>query len=163
MVMIRKLLTPGQYHISKKPAIIETLVGSCVSVCLYNRKNGWAGMNHFLQDRPRTASDDDIGKYGNTATEYIINTLMKADPVVSHYFAQVFGGAGVLKGITVSEDIGRKNIEVALEVLNAAQIRVINKETGGTRGRRIKFDTATGQAEWRFAGDIPRKTKMYVG
>ena len=160
--MIRKLLAPGGYHICKEPAIIETLVGSCVSVCLYNIKNGWAGMNHFLQDRPGTDVDCDIGKYGNMATEHVINTLMKADPAASHYRAQVFGGARVIKGITANTGIGRKNIEVALEVLQAARIRIVNKETGGTRGRRITFNTATGQVEWRFAGDIPRKAKVSV-
>ncbi|MBW8040564.1 MAG: chemotaxis protein CheD [Planctomycetes bacterium] len=158
--MIWKLLAPGQYHISKEPTLIETLVGSCVSVCLYNIRNGWAGMNHFLMDYPKTEADCDIGKYGSTATEYIINNLMKGDPVAGHFRAQVFGGAGVIKGVRVPEEIGRKNVEVALELLKATRIRIINQEIGGTRGRRIKFNTATGEVQWRFAGNIPRKAKL---
>ena len=45
--------------------------------------------------------------------------------------------------------------QAALEVLRAAHIRVAGQEVGGTRGRRIRFNTQTGEIECRFAGDIP--------
>ena len=70
-----EFLLPGQYYISKGPILIETLVGSCVSVCLYNIRNGTAAMNHFLQDHPKSTSDDDIGYYGSTSTVHIIEKL----------------------------------------------------------------------------------------
>ena len=130
------LLLPGKFRISKRPEIIETLVGSCVAVCLYNIKNGYAAMNHFLRDRPADKDRCDIAEFGSTSTDYIIRALMKSDPAPNHYRAQVFGGAAVIKTKTNAYNIGQNNINVALETLAAHRIRVINKEIGGQRGRR---------------------------
>jgi chemotaxis protein CheD len=159
--MIHKLLLPGKYHITKTPITIETLVGSCVSVCLYNTKTGFAAMNHFLQDRPNSKGDCDIGRYGSTATEYIINTLMKMDSAASHYCAQIFGGAVVIKTNNSGSDIGQKNIDIAQKILTDRSIRIIRKEVGGTRGRRIRFDTAANTVFCRFAGQIGKKYNKF--
>jgi len=64
--MISKFLKPGEFHVTSKPLILETLVGSCVCVCLYNVKNGWAAMNHFLRDRPGGESSVNVGEFGIT-------------------------------------------------------------------------------------------------
>ena len=40
-------LKPGYILIASKPTVISTVLGSCVSVCLYDRKRGAGGMNHF--------------------------------------------------------------------------------------------------------------------
>ena len=48
--MNRVFLLPGELCISQEPIFMATLLGSCVTVCIYNRKTGSAGMNHFLRD-----------------------------------------------------------------------------------------------------------------
>ena len=155
----KKFLQSGQYYIATSPMILETLVGSCVAVCIYNRKNGSAAMNHFLLGRPERANNGDIGTFGTTSTEYIISRLLKEDPVVSHYRAQVFGGAAVLKNLQKTSDIGADNLAGAMEVLKRYHIRTQVSQTGGNRGRRICFDTDTNEITCRFTGDIPRKKK----
>jgi chemotaxis protein CheD len=157
MAMDSILLLPGEYRITKRPEVIETLVGSCVSVCLYNTKTGQAAMNHFLQDQPAIETDCDIGHYGSTATEYIIQALLESDPVPGHYRAQVFGGAAVIKTNSKRYNIGQNNIEVAKKILTVHRIRITREEVGGTRGRRIKFDTSTNTVFCRFAGQIGKK------
>ena len=157
--MIKKFLTPGEFYITNKPMILETLVGSCVSVCLYNSKNGSAAMNHFLHTQPTGADAVDIGKFGSTSTKHIISRMMAVDGVPGHYRAMVFGGAAVVKVTGMHSDIGRKNVDVALKALAEAGIRVVKKEVSGSRGRRIKFNTETGTVEYRFAGDVPRKSR----
>jgi chemotaxis protein CheD len=154
--MDRILLLPGQSRISKQPEIVETLVGSCVSVCLFNTKTGHAAMNHFLHDLPAEESNCDTGHYGSTATEYIIQALLQMDPMPGHYQAQVFGGAAVIK-TNSTYHIGQKNIDIAKQILAAHHIRIIREEIGGTRGRRIKFDTSTNTVLCRFAGQVGKK------
>lgn len=156
-LIVRRFLRPGEFYASRRAVTTETLVGSCVTVCLYNVKGGFGAMNHFLRDRPRNESNADIGTFGITATRYIIDALMRIDGDARHYQASIFGGAAVLKTPKGDGTIGRANVEAALEVLDAAGIRVVRKEIGGTRGRRVKFNTQTGRIECRFAGDIPRK------
>ncbi len=155
----RKFLRPGEFRVARRPVLAETLVGSCVTVCLYNAKAGFGAMNHFLRDRPGRASEADIGQYGITATRHIVGAALRIDDDPHHYRAGVFGGAAVLKTAAADGGIGQANVAVALEVLHAAGIRVVRKEVGGTRGRRVKFNTQTGEIECRFAGDIPRKKR----
>ena len=150
-------LLPGEYRISKQPEVVETLVGSCVTVCLYNKKTGHAAMNHFLQDRPASETGCDIGRYGTTATEYIINTLMKLDPEPGHYRAQIFGGANVVKTTSDKASIGQVNSDTARKLLVDHRIRIIREEVGGARGRRVRFDTSTNTVFCRFAGQPGKK------
>lgn len=159
MIDIRESLLPRDFYIATKPVILETLVGSCVAVCLYNYKIGCAAMNHFLRDRPAGDCAVDIGEFGSTSTGHIISELLAIDSVTAHYRAMVFGGAAVVKTSAGESDIGRKNVEVALEVLADARIRVTEKQVLGTRGRRVTFNTADGTAKWRFAGDLGGKRR----
>ena len=155
--MLEKFLVPGEFYAGREPVIAETLVGSCVAVCLYNYKEGFGAMNHFLMDRPKDPADADIGWYGTTSMRHMIDTALKIDPAVTHYRAGIFGGAAVLETAAADGGIGIANVEVALEVLRSAHIRVTRQEVGGTRGRRIRFNMQTGDIECRFAGDIPRR------
>ena len=41
-------IIPGEYYATGSRQVISTLLGSCVSACLYDAQNGIAGMNHFL-------------------------------------------------------------------------------------------------------------------
>ncbi len=155
---LRKLLMPGEYRLTSMPVILETLVGSCVAVCIKNIENETAAMNHFLLDSPGRNDVTDIGRYGTTATEQIIKKLFEKDPDSTHYRAQIFGGAAVLKaGNSANLDIGRKNLAAASEILTRYSIRITRAEVAGLRGRRIKFDTQTGTVDCRFTGNIPRK------
>lgn len=154
---MRKFLRPGEFHASRRPVMTETLVGSCVTVCLYNTKEGFGAMNHFLRDRPKDESDSQIGAYGTSATRQIVKAMLKIDAEPRHYRAAVFGGATVLRTPSADGAIGQANVAAALEVLKSAGIRVVRQEVGGSRGRRVRFNTQTGEIECRFAGDIPRK------
>ena len=158
--MDHRFLLPGEYHVTKKQMSIDTLLGSCVSVCLYNRKNGYAAMNHFLLDRPKDDVNTDIGRYGTTSTEHIISTLMAVDDNPFHYRAQILGGAAVVDALEDSRDIGGRNILVAHEVLDSYNIRIIKKDIGGTRGRRIKFDTATNTVKCKYTGHTEEAKRL---
>lgn len=157
--MIRKFLRPGEFCIVTKPTILETLVGSCVCVCLYNFRNGCAAMNHFLRDRPARDTKSEMGEFGSTSTEHIITRFMAIDDEPTHYEAMIFGGAAVLKTESGPSDIGTKNIDMAMKVLADTHIRIVHKEIGGRRGRRVTFETETSTVQCRFAGDIGKRRR----
>ncbi len=153
----RKLLQPGEFFVTGREMILETLLGSCVAVCLFNKRGKLAGMNHFLLDILRGDDTRKIGHYGSSSTEHIIEQMLAKDPVKGRIKAQIFGGGAVLKGAKGDFEVGRRNVEIARQVLGAYGIPISREETGGQRGRRIRFDTSTGEVECRFTGDIPRK------
>jgi len=158
LIIMREFVLPGKFYITTRPTVLETLVGSCVSVCLYNHKHGIGAMNHFLRDRPTGEDVGNIGEFGSTSTRHIIDKLMAIDNVSTHYTAMVYGGAAVVKTTGRESDIGRKNVETALDILADACICVTEKQVFGTRGRRVKFNTMDGSVMCRFAGDIPGKS-----
>jgi chemotaxis protein CheD len=59
----------GEIYTSSEPAVVETILGSCVSVCLFDPVRKTGGMNHILL--PGKA---DLNKFDG-ATRYGINAM----------------------------------------------------------------------------------------
>jgi two-component system chemotaxis response regulator CheB len=150
MAIEREFLLPGDYRATRKPKIYATLLGSCVSVCLRNRDTGYAAMNHYMLDTAPPAGTDDKGRYGNLSTKAIVDVLMRTDPRPSHYTAKLYGGAAVVSHLGSGTHIGSRNVESAREVLKTAGIRIVDEDVGGKTGRRINFNTATGEVDVRL-------------
>lgn len=144
----RIFVLPGEIAITKQPSVIATLLGSCVAVCLYNTQGRYGGMNHFML--PTGTDKSMLGKYGDYSTEKLVESMLKADPVVGNLVAKVYGGGAVVGHLNSGFDIGKRNIEVGLQVLAKYGIRVLEKQTGGDAGRKIFFDNYTGEVEMRM-------------
>jgi chemotaxis protein CheD len=41
-------ILPGEYYGSGEDIIVNTVLGSCVSACIWDKKTGMGGMNHFM-------------------------------------------------------------------------------------------------------------------
>lgn len=140
------VLLPGEMAFEVEPARISTLLGSCVAVCLFDRRRRWGGMNHFLLPRG-TASNVDPLKYGNTATRALVEAARAAGSALEDLVASLYGGGSVLGGLNqgMSEraDIGAKNIESAKHALERLGIGVVRSDVGGRQSRRIHMHTAT--------------------
>jgi len=144
----RIFVLPGEIAITKQPAIIATLLGSCVAVCLYNRKLRFGGMNHFML--PSGGSKEMLGKYGDVSTTKLIESMLKADPKVGNIQAKVYGGGAVVGHLSSGMDIGKRNIQVAFEILKKYDIQVMENKTGGDSGRKIFFDNQTGDVDMKI-------------
>jgi chemotaxis receptor (MCP) glutamine deamidase CheD/ActR/RegA family two-component response regulator len=135
-------LLPGEYHVSRAPCQIATLLGSCVSVCVYHKVKSYAAMNHYLLSTAQ-GSDKEKGRYGDSSTETIIWLLRKLDETPNMLEAKIYGGARVVSHLGAQSDIGDRNILMARQVLKDNGIPLKEEDVGGTRGRRIYFDTLT--------------------
>lgn len=148
MELGKRFLLPGELCVEKKPVQIATLLGSCVAVCLFNKKLKFGGMNHFML---ASAREDEIptGKHGNHSTRLLIKMMLSIDPNIKNIEASVFGGGNVTEALTKGTSIGANNIVTARDVLNEYGINIIRKEVGGSYGRKIYFDNWTGEIETR--------------
>ncbi|MCA9665583.1 MAG: response regulator [Myxococcales bacterium] len=135
----RAFLLPGDMVTTAHPMQLATLLGSCVSVCLYNLQRDLAAMNHFML--PLAEGNPDVGRFGDTSTEKIIVTLLARDGNPDHYQAKVFGGGHVVGAIGGTMRIGERNIAAARSILGRYRIRVVDEDVGGKHGRRVAFDT----------------------
>lgn len=135
----------GDLYASRAPAIISTLLGSCVAVCLYDPKERIGGMNHILlPGRADLEQFDTSARYGINAMELLINGIMAAGGERSRLVAKVFGGANILPVISEEYAMGPKNIEFVLDFLRIESIRVISWDLGGFQARKVFFHTDTG-------------------
>jgi chemotaxis protein CheD len=135
-------LKPGYIFVPSKPALISAVLGSCVAVCLWDRKRKVGGMNHF--QFPATAEQKEAtAVFGNVATFALIRMMTKEGSKVKHLEAQIFGGAHD-PGLSL-RNVGRENIRAARKVLNQARIKIVSEDVGGERGRKIVFNTATNE------------------
>jgi chemotaxis protein CheD len=127
-----------------------TILGTCVAVCLFDTRLGVGGLNHFLLPRAPTAATAP-GRFGDSATELLIAELSKLGANRRRLEAKVFGGtAGALEGVSLSRDLGARNLEAALAVLLAERIPVVSQNAGGRQSRKLLFSTGDGRAWVRF-------------
>jgi chemotaxis protein CheD len=135
----------GDLHASREPAIISTLLGSCVAVCLYDPKGRIGGMNHiFLPGTDDLQQFDSPARYGINAMELLINRMMAVGGERRRLVAKVFGGANILPVLSEEYAMGPKNVEFVLEFLRIESIRVISWDLGGYQARKVIFHTDTG-------------------
>lgn len=146
----RVFLLPGEYHVTRNPCEIATLLGSCVSVCLTHRREPYAAMNHFLlPDSDGHENPQNLGRFGNLATQTLVWLMQKADSNLRQLEARLYGGAAVVGHLGAGTEIGVNNIRIARKVLADAGIPIVEENVGGTHGRRIYFDTAARQVRVR--------------
>ena len=143
--MKRILLTIGDVVVSAEPAILETTLGSCVSICLWDEKTGSGGMNHFMFPE-MTAPSKDPGWYGTESTRLLISCFFKAGITGGSLKAMVFGGGIVIKEFHQRFDVGKENARIAKEILRSHGIPVVNEFTGMDCGIKVVFYSATGRA-----------------
>ena len=145
----KHLLYPADIFVDKSPHIVSTVLGSCVSVCLYDPMLQQGAINHFILPK-WNGHDLSTMKYGNLAIVRILEELLLLGSKYENVVAKVFGGAEVLTGTPTSFQIGKRNVQIAFEILNEFQIPVILSDVGGNSGRKITFNTFTGEVEHNF-------------
>ncbi|MEM7074449.1 MAG: chemotaxis protein CheD [Pseudomonadota bacterium] len=134
----------GECRVTSDPdAILTTVLGSCVAVCLHDPKASVGGMNHFLLPGEGSQNSKDL-RYGIHSMELLINELLKIGASRKRLVARLYGGASVIKN---KANIGRSNVEFANEFLKNESIPAIEKNVGGGLARRVKFQASTGRVK----------------
>jgi chemotaxis protein CheD len=133
----------GEVAASTSHAVLHTLLGSCVAVCLYDPGLRAGGMNHILL--PNCRPEETNGRCGVHAMELLINELMKLGGDRRRFVAKAFGGANVLEGIQMPP-VGDGNARFVREFLALEKIPLLAERLGGTHAVHLYFHTDTGKA-----------------
>jgi len=132
-------LERGAIYVSGEGAI-QTVLGSCVSVCLWDASLRCGGMNHFVYPQT-TDREKATPQYGNVATLALLKLMLEEGCSPASLTAQILGGGHPEGAI---ESTGGRNVEVARRVLREKGITVVSEDVGGSVGRKIVFDLTTG-------------------
>lgn len=143
-------LAPGEFGVYHRPLAVKTILGSCVSIVLWDSVRRIGGLNHYILPRP--ARDEDPGpRHGVFACRKLISRMLAAGVERSNLWAAVIGG-GSPSGAPHDASVGAENTRVALTLLAEFGLRVRRQETGGKHGRKLLFNTGDGSLIVRSLG-----------
>ncbi len=151
-------ITQGQHAVGRdEEMVITTILGSCVSICLWDPVAKVGGMNHLLL--PDMKKDNANITAGAADMDLLINQMLPFGAERSRLRAKLFGGSSMLRGRT---DIGSRNVEFGRKYLATEGIPCDAEDVGGTDARRLKFWPASGIARMlrvKNAGPEPQVTE----
>lgn len=146
--MEHKFVPAGDYMLesSGKSMILETFLGTCVAVAIYDTDSNVGGLCHILL--PDSDSHDDSWRpkcYASSALALFVDSLIKNGANQASVTAVVAGGS---LGFPFSEhdlhlDIGGRITECVNQFLVRHNIPIIKSETGGCLGMKIRLNTST--------------------
>jgi chemotaxis protein CheD len=142
-------ILPGEYYVTRCDEIITTVLGSCVSACVYDLVSGVGGMNHFMlpisEGKGWVGADNPLGtanRYGNFAMEHMINQIIKHGGNRQNLEVKVFGGGRIISSQT---DIGEQNVRFVHEYIEQEGLRLISEDVGDLFPRKVVYFPATGK------------------
>jgi chemotaxis protein CheD len=140
-------LKPGEVHLSESAAMVTTVLGSCVSLTLFDRSSRFAGICHAML--PSVApGEGDAFRFVDAAVEYLVSRFDERGVPRGRIEAKLFGGADVLSvpgRNPAALTVGRQNVEAAREAVALARLAIAASDVGGTAGRKLHFLTHTGE------------------
>jgi len=150
----KKIIGIGEYIVDKNSAILVTLgLGSCVAVCLRDKKSLIGGLVHVMLPQSRDdKKDTKIGKYADTGIKAVIDGILDLGGDVKYVEAKIAGGAAMFKNSNNSLNVGSKNVEAVKKILQENNIKIIAEDTGGNRARSVEFSIANGDLKVKKVG-----------
>jgi len=142
-------LQPGELYLARDPAILRTILGSCVGVTFWSKRLGAGALCHGLLPRcPPNPVPAEGYRYVDYSIRYLAQQFDMLGASRRELEVKLFGGADVLpvdRIVPGKPTVGAQNCAVALEVLQQEGFVVSASDLGGRRGRRIHFHTGTGR------------------
>lgn len=133
-------LYPSKFYVSRRQTLVDTVLGSCISVCLYDPILKHGGINHYMLPL-WNGEGIPTPKYGNIANEKLLEAMLLSGSKKELLVAKVFGGANQTTGIL---NIGQRNYDIALSSLDKFKIKIVAQSVLGEYGRKIIFNTSDG-------------------
>lgn len=147
----KHFLYPGQLYVSRQPAVITTILGSCAALCLWDSRKKIGGMNHYLLPEGTDSGPNRL-RYGNVANPALLNELLALGCDIQNLHAKVFGGSSAFAANPL-QSVGTRNAQLAEEFLRNAGIRLVAKDVSGRHGRKLVFHTQDGVTQIRDFAD----------
>ncbi len=135
------IIQAGYLAISTKPANFCAVCGSGVVVIIWDRLRRTGGMAHCILSGIKTGE-----KPTNYHSEYAVPRLafeiLRNNSDTSELEAQLFGGAVENHSFKKTRHI----VNSARKILRKMRINVVSEDVGGIVGRKVIFNTFSGEA-----------------
>ncbi|QHJ01423.1 chemotaxis protein CheD [Xylophilus rhododendri] len=148
------LLQPGDYFVGGGGCRVRTLLGSCVSIVLWDPLRRIGAMSHFLLARRPAGCRQPSARYADDALALMATRLGALGVDLRRCEARIFGGADMFgrpprAGLP---RIGLENGECARQLLSERGIAVHGEHLFGSAYRVIVFEPGSGAVWLRHGG-----------
>lgn len=154
--MTERLVKVADWAAERGAGTIVTFgLGSCVAIMLIDATVPAAAMAHVLLPSKSLARDtSNAAKFPETAVPLLVERLKALGAEPRRLVAKLAGGASMFSALLTPGTIqmGERNVVAARNALRAAGIPVVKEAVGGSVGRTVRLDVATGTAEIRSVG-----------
>lgn len=142
----------ADYKTAKMPDILMTAgLGSCIGICVHDPVLKVGGMAHIMLPSANGNLEVNKAKYADTAIELMLEDILRLGANKSRLRAKMAGGAQMFSfpGKPPVLKIGDRNAEAVEQELKRLGIPLLVSDVGGSFGRTIHFDVATGELKVR--------------
>jgi chemotaxis protein CheD len=132
----------------KDKSSLQTFVGSCVAICIYDPVAKIAGMAHVML--PKNNTTDPVpkpeGKFVDVAIKVLLEKLVAGGAQQNRLKAKMAGGASVFQseGNKNVFNIGTRNVDAIRAALAEKKIPILAEDVGAKGGRWVIFDIISG-------------------
>lgn len=152
--MSERIVKVADWAADRADTVLVTLgLGSCVAIALYDSTSRVGAMAHVLLPSPALARDrSNPAKFPETAVPLLMEQLLALGALREHLRARLVGGASMFAAASVvmgAPHMGERNVIASKDALKAARIPVVGEDTGGSHGRSVYFELATGRIDVR--------------
>lgn len=149
-------LSLGELVVAKEPMQVWTVLGSCVSVVLYNQRLKVSALCHAqlaeekvfgkirsteLEQYAQRAVKNDF-RYVEHSINYMLEQMQQLGIRKREITASVYGGGNLIELFTYKA--GDENLNATYKVLDEHGIAIVKQDVGGNKSRTIRHFTDTG-------------------
>ncbi len=133
-----------------KPEKATAVVGSCIALALYHPRTGLGALAHIVLPH-ESGRGGPPGKFADTAVPHLVEKLNEQGANTAGLVAKFCGGSQMFGGKGPMQ-IGQQNAKAVAEELKRLRIPISGEQVGGGKGRRVIFDTASGELKIEIPG-----------
>lgn len=138
----------ADYKVGSAPAtIISYGLGSCIGISIYDPQTKIGGLLHImLPDSTQARPSENPAKFADTGIPLMLADILQLGASRSRLVAKLAGGAQMFAFANATDimRVGARNAAAAKKILQDLRIPVLAEDTGGTYGRTVQIDLATG-------------------
>lgn len=128
---------------------LQTFVGSCVAICLYDTTAQIAAMAHIMLPKNNTNDPNPKpeAKFADVAIKIMLDKLQTSGVRLNRLKAKMAGGANIFQneGRPNVFNIGTRNAEAIKSLLDEQKIPIVAQDIGSISGRWITFDITSAE------------------
>ncbi len=130
--------------------IVTHALGSCIAVCIWDPTTRVAGMLHFLLPESRINPERarvQPGTFADTGLPLLFAAAYAKGLQKRHAVVKLVGGADVSEAAGGAFNVGRRNTQIARQLLWKNGLLIRNEAVGGTAPRTVTFFVDDGRLQ----------------